>query len=153
MSIRTVVFFMACAAYSSDGLATHEPRSGKTAIERAASGEKDLYPPNADAQAEIDHALFQAVRETRLVILVFGANWCFDCQVFDCLFHDDKIKRLVDTNFVVVHLEVGSYDKILDLAKKYEILLDRGVPALALLDARGDSLYSQRHEDLNQPVC
>jgi hypothetical protein len=32
-----------------------------------------------------------------------------------------------------------------DVAKQYQVPLDKGVPALAVLDADGNVLYSQKH--------
>jgi len=41
-----------------------------------------------------------------------------------------------------VHVDVGQYDKNLDLAKRYKVNLAKGVPSLAVLSARGAVLYS-----------
>jgi hypothetical protein len=38
---------------------------------------------------------------------------------------------------------VGQYDANLDIARKYGIPLEKGVPALAVLDEHGVLLYSQ----------
>jgi hypothetical protein len=35
-------------------------------------------------------------------------------------------------------------DKNLDIAKKYDVPLDRGVPAIAVLDSNGTLLFSQK---------
>jgi thioredoxin 1 len=44
----------------------------------------------------------------------------------------------------VVDVNIGEYDKNLDVAQKYQIPLKLGVPALAVLDGKGRLLYSQR---------
>jgi thioredoxin 1 len=44
----------------------------------------------------------------------------------------------------VGHVNVGDYDKNLDLAKKYEIPLEKGVPSLAVLDPNGKLVVSQK---------
>jgi hypothetical protein len=41
-------------------------------------------------------------------------------------------------------VNVGDYDKNLDLAKKYEIPLEKGVPSLAVLDPNGKLVVSQK---------
>jgi hypothetical protein len=41
-------------------------------------------------------------------------------------------------------MNVGHYDANLDIAKRYGIPLDKGVPALAVLSEKGTLLYSQR---------
>jgi hypothetical protein len=45
----------------------------------------------------------------------------------------------------VIHVDIGHADKNLDLADKYGIPLNKGVPAVAVLDADGTLLYSQKN--------
>jgi len=45
----------------------------------------------------------------------------------------------------VIHVDIGHADKNLDLVKKYEIPLNKGVPAVAVLEWDGTLLYSQRN--------
>ena len=49
---------------------------------------------------------------------------------------------MLNNNYIVVHVDVGKYDKNLDLAKKYHVNLEKGVPSLAVLDAKGKVLYA-----------
>ena len=105
----------------------------------------NLYPPNVDAKAEIKDAIAQAGHGHKRVILVFGANWCYDCHVLDFDLHQPEIAKLADPNFVVVHVDIGEGKLNSDLAKQYNVPLDRGVPALAVLDSQGNVIYSQQH--------
>ena len=105
---------------------------------------KHLYPADADPKAEIASALAQARREQKRVILDFGGDWCGDCQVLDIYFHQDPNAALLDKNFIVVHIDIGHFDKNVDIADKYNVPLKQGVPALAVIDARGKLLYSQK---------
>lgn len=103
-----------------------------------------IYSDTADARHDIQQALAQAKREHKRVILDFGGNWCGDCQVLDIYFHQEPNLSLLEKNFVLVHVNVGHYDKNMDVADKYQIPVDHGVPALAVLDANGKMLYGQR---------
>ena len=105
----------------------------------------ELYPPPEEAGAEIDTALSAAAKDHKRVILVFGANWCYDCHVLDRAFHSKGIAPVVDANYHVVHINIGKGDRNLDLAKKYEIPLEKGVPTLAVLDPNGRLVFSQKH--------
>ena len=104
---------------------------------------KHLYSAEADPKAEIASALKQASAEHKRIILDFGGDWCGDCQVLDIYFHQPPNADLLDKNFIVVHVDIGHYDKNLDIAEKYKIPLKKGVPALAVVDAHGNLLYSQ----------
>jgi thioredoxin 1 len=103
-----------------------------------------IYPANVDAEAEIVEALANAAKTNRRVILVFGGNWCYDCHVLDAAFHSPEIAPTLNKNFVVVHVNIGEFDKNLNIADKYEVPLKKGVPASAVLESDGKLLFSQK---------
>ena len=103
---------------------------------------RELYPDNADAKKEIGDALQAATKDHKHVLLVFGANWCFDCFVLDYRFHQPEIQPTVDKNYHVVHVDIGRNDKNTDLVKKYNIPIEKGIPSLAVLDGKGHVLYT-----------
>jgi len=104
----------------------------------------NLYNPQADAKLEIKEALEHAAREHKNVILVFGGNWCYDCHVLELAFHHPEIEPALKAHYIVVHVDIGEYNKNLDLADKYQVPLKKGVPALAVLAPDGKLLYSQQ---------
>jgi thioredoxin-related protein len=107
--------------------------------------EKRIYDESADARAEIREALKKAGAEHKRVILVFGANWCYDCRVLDAAFHRGDLAAILAVNYEVVHVDIGKGEKNQDLAKKYEVPLSRGIPGLAVLDSNGKLVYSQKN--------
>jgi thioredoxin 1 len=111
-----------------------------------------LYADPAEAPAEIASALAQASKDHKRVILIFGGNWCYDCHVLDTTFRSKDIAPLVNANYHVVHVNVGNYDANLDLAKKYEIPLEKGVPSLAILDPDGTLVVSQKKGEFESTV-
>jgi thioredoxin 1 len=111
-----------------------------------------LYPDPGEAQPEIISALAAATKDHKRVLLVFGGNWCYDCHVLDATFHSKSIATLITENYHVVHVNVGDYDKNLDLAKKYEIPLEKGVPSLAILDSGGKLIVSQKKGEFESTI-
>jgi thioredoxin 1 len=105
---------------------------------------KDLYPAKADARKEIAETLRSAAASHKRVLVVFGGNWCFDCHVLDEAFQSPDIAPTLDKSFLVVHVDIGQMDKNLDIARKYDVPVDRGVPAIAVLDSDGKVLFSQK---------
>ena len=106
----------------------------------------NLYDKNADAKAEIAHALIAAGKDHQHVILLFGANWCYDCHVLDNAFRQTDVAALLEKNFQVVHVDVGDDGKKNnDVAAQYQVPLEHGIPALAILDAGGKLLVSQKN--------
>jgi len=111
-----------------------------------------LYPDPAEAPAEIAAALAAARRDHKRVILVFGGNWCYDCHVLDATFRSKAVAPLVNENYHVVHVNVAEYNQNLDLAKKYDVSLDKGVPSLAVLDSDGKLVFSQKQGEFESTV-
>ena len=110
----------------------------------ANSAGRDIYPDPAQARADLSTALKTAAATHKRILLDFGGNWCGDCQVLDIYFHDPANRPILDANFVLVHINIGMTDANLDIAKRFGVPLDRGVPALAVLSERGTLLYSQK---------
>jgi thiol:disulfide interchange protein len=108
------------------------------------AGDQPIYPDPSAASVDLAHAIRQASVAHKRVILDFGGNWCGDCKVLDIYFHDPANLALLNENFVLVHINIGRFDQNTALAQRYQIPLDKGVPALAVLDGRGRLLYSQR---------
>ena len=104
---------------------------------------KHLYSTTANSKAEIATALIEARSSHKRVILTFGGDWCADCQILDLYMHQNENAALLDKHYVLVHIDIGRFDHNVDLARKYKVPIEKGVPALAVLDARGNLLYSQ----------
>ncbi|MGA8767690.1 MAG: thioredoxin family protein, partial [Candidatus Acidiferrales bacterium] len=114
-----------------------------------------LYPPPEKAEEEIRAALVSAAKDHKRVILVFGANWCYDCHVLDATFHSKNFAAVVNASYHVVHVNVGDDgDKNLDLAEKYGVPLKKAVriPSLAVLEPDGKVVYSQKNGEFDNSV-
>jgi thiol:disulfide interchange protein len=108
------------------------------------SAGREIYPAPEQARADLAAGLKLAAAQHRRVLLDFGGNWCTDCQVLDLYFHDDANRPILDASYVLVHVNIGMRDQNLDIAARYGIPLEKGVPALAILDSHGKLLYSQK---------
>lgn len=104
---------------------------------------KDLYPATANARKEIEAALTRARENQKHILLVFGANWCYDCHVLDRALHDGAAGKIIRKDFELVHINIGDDGEVnSDLAKRYQVSLAKGVPAVAVLKSDGSVLYS-----------
>lgn len=119
-----------------------DPTPNESGVLEAPAVKTDLYPANANAPEEIAAALKRAASAHKRVLLVFGGNWCYDCHVLDQALHEGAAGEIMKASYELVHVDIGEADKNLDLVKKYRIPLEKGVPAVAVLDAAGKLLYS-----------
>lgn len=125
-------------------------RTDPSRLEQPASNQKNIYPSGVDARAKIKEALQKSHKEHKRVLVVFGANWCYDCHVLDLAFARPDVAPVLGSNFEVVHVDIGQGDKNQDLMKEYEVPMDRGIPALAVLDGEGKLLYSQKNGEFEK---
>jgi thiol-disulfide isomerase/thioredoxin len=102
-----------------------------------------IYPPPSRAKADLAAAIRRAEATHKRVLVDFGGNWCGDCIVLDIYMHREPNKDLLARNYEMVHVNIGRYDKNLDLAQRFGIPLSLGVPALAVLSPRGKLIFSQ----------
>ena len=125
-------------------------RTEPSRLEQPTNNKKNIYPAAADAHADIKKAIEKAEKEHKRVLVVFGADWCYDCHVLDLAFERDDIAPLVEKNYEVVHVDVGEGDRNQDLMKEYEVPMERGIPALAVLDSTGKLLFSQKNGEFEK---
>lgn len=126
------------------GLSVHSARAQSAANGATPFVAKHIYSETANPSADIADALDKAKREHKRVILDFGGDWCGDCQVLDIYFHQAPNAELLEKHFVLVHVWIGHMDVHVDVAERYGVPLNKGVPALAVLSPEGRTLYAQK---------
>jgi thioredoxin 1 len=106
------------------------------------------YDEAADAHAAVRSALAAATQSNTPVLVVFGANWCPDCRVLDTAMHSGSSAPLMQKNFRVVKVDVGRFDRNVDLAEAYGVPLKKGIPAVAVLSPQGKVVYATKSGEL-----
>ena len=106
-----------------------------------------LYSESANPATDISAAVARASREHKRILLDFGGNWCGDCQVLDIYYHQSPNAELLAKYFILVHVNIGHMDQHVDIARKYNVPITKGVPALAVLDSHGKLLYAEHQKE------
>jgi len=107
------------------------------------------YDESADAQAAIRTALGAVGTGPRRVLIVFGANWCEDCRSLDQALKSGRNAGLMAREFEVVKVDVGRFDRNLDVAKAYGDPIRKGIPAAVVLSADERVLYATKAGELS----
>jgi thioredoxin 1 len=105
------------------------------------------YNEQADATADVQQAIGAAQVDHKKVLLVFGANWCPDCRALDKAMHGSS-QHLIESEFEVVKIDVGNFDKNLSLANRYGNPIAKGIPAVVVVGTRNQVLYSTKAGEL-----
>ena len=126
----------------------------KTIQEQQKKQPKDIYDEKADAQKLINDALAKAMKENRRVLIQWGANWCGWCHLLHDTFEKDKdVRKKLLYEYDLVLIDVGRFDKNLDIAEKYKAdLKANGLPYLTILDPDGQVIANQETGSLESKV-
>ena len=126
----------------------------------AQEGLKKVYDETIDQNVQIDQALKQAKAEGKFVVCQVGGNWCPWCLRFaDFITKDAEISKLIDKNFVYIHVDYSpkNYKDNPEKKKRAEKMMKRlgnpgrfGFPVFVVLDAKGNVLHIQDSSFLEQ---
>jgi thioredoxin 1 len=105
------------------------------------------YNESANAAADLQRALAAARADRNDVLVVFGANWCPDCRELDKALNGSS-HALIAGHFQVVKVDVGRFDKNLELANQYGNPIRMGIPAVVVLSADNRIVYSSKGGEL-----
>ena len=146
MRIKTLALAICLLSLAASAQTAEQIAAAKAAHQPAIAytPNKHIYPEITQAQPDVDAALKLARRTHKRIILDFGADWCGDCQVLDIYFHQSPNADLLQKHFVLVHVWIGHMDANLAIAGKYGVPLNKGVPALAVLNAYGKVIFVQK---------
>ena len=106
------------------------------------------YDESADAQKDVQRAFETAAKSQRPVLVIFGANWCGDCRALDTALKVPATAELMTKEFVVVNVDVGNFDRHLDIAERYGNAIKKGIPAAAIVSPKQELLYTTKGGEL-----
>lgn len=139
--------FVALASLAMTGAiaASSAPRVSANSIDQLAQPLPLPYDEKADAHADLAAASRQARREHKRLLIDMGGNWCPDCRVLAGILALPDLKPFLEHHFVIVDVDIGRYDKNLDIADRYGAHYDRGAPAVLVVDPGSNRLVNEGH--------
>lgn len=112
---------------------------------------EQAYDESANAVADIKAALTSASAQNKHVIAIFGANWCPYCRSLAKAL-DGQAGQKLAKDFVVVKVDVGQWDKNMDLVEAYGDPLGDGLPGAAVIGADDKTLFTAKADELINAV-
>ncbi|MBN2134651.1 MAG: thioredoxin family protein [Acidobacteria bacterium] len=111
----------------------------------------DQYKDHTDAAGEINSAINLAKADGKNIMLMFGADWCPWCRLIAKYINENEtVKAYISENYHIVKVDVGKFDKNLEIIEKYNVKRDAGVPSLVVLNSRGEFLVFQETGSLEE---
>ena len=105
------------------------------------------YDEHANADRTVAAATERARKNGKLVLIDLGGNWCPDCRVLAGTMQTEPLKAWVTRRFEVAMVDVGRFDKNLQVPARYGIKGRlAGVPALLIVDPKSGKVVNRGHE-------
>jgi thiol-disulfide isomerase/thioredoxin len=137
---------LAGAALSGAALAAPAPRVGIASFAQLSTPLPYPYDEKADANRAVAAAKARARAQHKLLLIDLGGNWCGDCRVLAGTMELPALKAFVAAHYEVVTVDVGRFDKNLQVPAHYGIRSRlQGVPALLIVDPTTDHLLDAGH--------
>jgi thiol-disulfide isomerase/thioredoxin len=118
----------------------HAPHVAIASIEQLPRPLPAPYDASKDAHAQVDAALKRARASGKPVLIDFGANWCADCRVLAGVLELPEMKAWVGQKFELVQVDVGQFDRNLDIPKRFSRTPMQAIPAVFVIDGKTGKL-------------
>lgn len=121
-----------------------QPQTKPADSHAAASAKPAIYDEKANAREQIDAAIARAAKNNRRVLIQWGGNWCPWCHLLhEAMSSDAAIKKELQYEYDVVLVDIGRFDRNLDIASAYGADIKSGVPYITVLDSAGKPVINQ----------
>jgi len=97
------------------------------------------YPDTSLAAKQVQEAFRTAAKTHRKVLMDLGGNWCPDCRILAGIFEVPQVNAWLNSQFVVVPVNVGRMNTNLDIAQKYGVTV-KAVPTVLVVTPDGKLL-------------
>ncbi|HEU0066910.1 MAG TPA: thioredoxin family protein [Sphingomonas sp.] len=105
------------------------------------------YDEAANADAKVAAARARAIKGHKRLLIDLGGNWCLDCRLLAGVMELPEMRPFVAKHFEVVTVDVGRFDKNLQIPATYGITSRlKGVPAVLIVDPRTNKLLNAGRE-------
>lgn len=84
--------------------------------------------------------------EGKQALVIFGANWCPDCRLLEGTLQMPTVKKFMEENYSILHIDLGKYDINMSLLEVLGIPKQEGVPRVVIFDNQGKSLNLETND-------
>ena len=98
------------------------------------------YDASVNAKSQVDAALKRARKSRKPLLIDFGANWCADCRVLAGVLELPEMKPWIARHFELVQVDVGEFDRNLDIPRRFARKDLGAIPAVFIVDPKSSKL-------------
>jgi thiol-disulfide isomerase/thioredoxin len=146
MIARLALIALALAAAPLAAAAAPAPQVGIASFAELPTPLPYPYDEKANADAAVAAARAEARAEHKLLLIDLGGDWCPDCRILAGTMGLPPLQAFVKAHYVTVTVDVGRFDKNLQIPAHYGIRGRlEGVPAVLIVDPATDALLDAGH--------
>ena len=91
---------------------------------------------------QLDKFIDLSISKGKQPVVIFGGNWCPDCRILEGTLAMPTIKKFLQQHYQVMHIDIGRYDRNMDLMDHLNIESKKGVPRVVILDLEKNIMNS-----------
>ena len=91
---------------------------------------------------QLDEFIDLSISRGKQPVAIFGGNWCPDCRILEGTLAMPTIKKFLQQHYQVMHIDIGRYDRNMDLMDHLNIESKKGVPRVVILDLEKNIMNS-----------
>ena len=87
----------------------------------------------------IEEARLTAMKNDKVLMVRFGASWCPDCLELSKSLNDVITSNRLEQHFVVVNVDVGEFNRNLNVARSLGVDVNQGIPVAVFFPPHSDA--------------
>ena len=91
---------------------------------------------------QLDEFIDLSISKGKQPVVIFGGNWCPDCRILEGTLAMPTIKKFLQQHYQIMHIDIGRYDRNMELMNHLNIEPKKGVPRVVILDFKKNIVNS-----------
>ena len=87
----------------------------------------------------LEEARLTAMKNDKVLMVRFGASWCPDCLELSKSLNDVITSNRLEQHFVVVNVDVGEFNRNLNVARSLGVDVNQGIPVAVFFPPHSDA--------------
>ena len=138
--VGIVLYAVATQASAAPG-----PRVSITNIGRLPQPLPQPHDASANADQQVAAARARAAATGKRLLIELGANWCSDSRALAGVLELPEVKSFLAQHYEVVLVDVGRFDRNLQIPRHYGVTHLRGIPTPLIVNPKTDELLNDGH--------
>ena len=107
---------------------------------------KNAFQPQLVSSKEAKSFVVKAIKKDKQAVIVFGANWCPDCQILAGLIRIALENEQMKESFEFLLVDVKDYEINMGSLQEIDPNANSGIPRIFIFDGSGNLLNKQQND-------